>query len=107
MSKKIETMTPDQIAAKGRELIRLAKRKEAELRQRQLVQIGEVFNREIHSGWSTPWKVLSSELELILGTHVPYPQWAARHHNTPSDGNKVDAPLPVTSATSAPVAYPD
>jgi hypothetical protein len=37
MGKKIETMTPDQIAAKGRELIRLARKKEAELHQHQLV----------------------------------------------------------------------
>lgn len=75
MGKKVKNMTPDQIAAKGRELIRLAKKKEAELRQRELVQIGEIFKREILSGWSSSWETLRSELEQIVGQKVPEPHW--------------------------------
>jgi hypothetical protein len=75
MGKKIETMTPDQIAAKGRELIRLARKKEAELRQHQLVQIGEIFHREISNDWSSTWESLAAELEHILGQKVTEPQW--------------------------------
>jgi hypothetical protein len=75
MKKKIETMTPDQIAARGRELIRLAKRKEAELRQHQLLQIGEVFIREINSDWSSTWESLADELEQIVGQKISKPHW--------------------------------
>lgn len=78
MGKKIETMTPDQIAAKGRELIRLAKQKEAELRQHQLLQIGQVFKREMLSGWPSTWDGLQSELEQIVGQKVPEPHWAQK-----------------------------
>jgi hypothetical protein len=78
MGRKIETMTPDQIAAKGRELIRLARKKEAELRQHQLLQIGEIFKREIHTDWPSTWESLAAELEQILGQKVPEPQWAQK-----------------------------
>jgi|GEM_PF-5818698 hypothetical protein len=75
MGKKIETMTPDQIAAKGRELIRLARKKEAELHQHQLVQIGEIFRREIQTDWPSTWESLSEELERIVGKKVSEPHW--------------------------------
>lgn len=75
MNRKIRTMTPEQIAAQGRELIRLARRKEAELRQHQILQIGQVFQREILSGWSSTWDGLQSELEQIIGRKVPKPHW--------------------------------
>ena len=75
MSKKIENMSPDQIAARGRELIRLAKQKETELRQRQLTQIGEIFKREILSGWTSSWEVLEAELESAIGIKISRPRW--------------------------------
>lgn len=75
MSKKIENMTPDQIASKGRELIRLAKKKETELRQRELTQIGEIIRREINSGWPSSWGALRSELEQTIGTKIQEPHW--------------------------------
>lgn len=75
MNRKIRTMTPEQIAAQGRELIRLARRKEAELRQHQILQIGQVFQREMLSGWPSTWEKLQSELEQILGQKVPDPRW--------------------------------
>lgn len=78
MSKKIENMTPNQIAARGRELIRLARQKEAELRQRELLQIGQIFQREILSGWPSPWDELQQELELIIGQKVTEPPWNQR-----------------------------
>jgi len=78
MNKKINHLTPDQIAARGRELIRLAKRKEAELRQRELLQIGEIFKREILSDWASAWETLQSELEQIVGQKVSTPNWIQR-----------------------------
>lgn len=75
MNRKIRTMTPEQIAAQGRELIRLARRKEAELRQHQILQIGQVFQREMLSGWPSTWEKLQSELEQIFGQKVPDPRW--------------------------------
>jgi len=78
MGKKIETMTPDQIAAKGRELIRLARKKEAELRQQELLQIGQIFQREMFSGWPSTWDGLQSELEQIVGRKVPEPSWGQK-----------------------------
>lgn len=75
MGKKIETMAPDQIAARGRELIRLAKRREAELRQDELLQIGQIFKREISTDWPSTWETLSSELERIVGKKVSEPHW--------------------------------
>ena len=78
MGKKVENMTPDQIAAKGRELIRLAKQKEAELRQHQLVQIGEIFRREIQTDWPSTWESLSAELERIVGKKVSEPRWGQK-----------------------------
>jgi len=71
-------MTPDQIAAKGRELIRLAKRREAELRQHELLQIGQIFQREMFSGWPSTWDGLQSELEQIVGRKVPEPSWVQK-----------------------------
>lgn len=75
MSKKIEQMTPQQIRERGRELLRLAKQKEEEVRNRQLVRIGEIFQREIRGGWITPWPELTTELEAILGCNIEPPQW--------------------------------
>ncbi len=75
MNKKIKNMTPEQIAARGRELIRLAKRREAELRQHELLQIGQVLIREINSDWPSTWESLAAELEQIIGQKVPEPHW--------------------------------
>lgn len=78
MSKKVENMTPDQIAARGRELIRLAKRKEAELRQHKLLQIGQLIQREMLSGWPATWDGLQSELEQIVGQEIAEPHWVQK-----------------------------
>ncbi len=75
MSKKLEQMTPQQIRERGRELLRLAKRKEEEVRNRQLVRIGEIFQREIQAGWITPWSELAVELEAIMGCNIEPPHW--------------------------------
>ncbi|MDY0301602.1 MAG: hypothetical protein RBQ99_08470 [Trichlorobacter sp.] len=75
MGKKIETMSPDQIAARGRELIKLAKRKEAELRQQELLQIGQIFQREMLSAWPSTWDELQSELEQVIDRKVSKPHW--------------------------------
>ena len=77
MSRKIENMTPDQIAARGRELIKLARKKESELRQRELLQIGEIVKREISTDWASPWEVLQAELEQVLGQVIPKPYWVS------------------------------
>jgi len=75
MSKKIEQMDPQQIRERGRELLRLAQQKEVEIRNRQLVKLGEIFQREIQGGWATPWPVLQKELEDLLCIPVGLPRW--------------------------------
>lgn len=75
MSKKIEQMSPREIRERGRELLRLAQQKEAEIRNRQLVEIGKIFQREIQGGWGTPWSVLQKELENLLCVPVLFPAW--------------------------------
>ncbi|WP_281184690.1 hypothetical protein [Trichlorobacter lovleyi] len=75
MSKKIEQMNPQQIRERGRELLRLAQQKETEIRNRQLVQIGQIFQREIQGGWVTPWRDLQKELQDLLGVPVTSPAW--------------------------------
>lgn len=75
MSKKIEQMDPQQIRERGRELLRLAQQKETEIRNRQLVKLGEIFQREIQGGWATPWAVLQVELQDLLGAPVVSPAW--------------------------------
>lgn len=75
MSKKIEQMTPQQIRDRGRELLRLAQQREREVKQRQLVKLGEIFKREIDGGWVTPWPTLQKELEDLLGVSVEQPAW--------------------------------
>lgn len=75
MSKKIEQMTPQQIRERGRELLRLAQQKETEIKNRQLLKIGEIFQREIQGGWVTPWQLLQKELEDLVGVPVGLPAW--------------------------------
>lgn len=73
-NQKIENMSPEQIRERGRELIRLAQQKEIEIKNSQLVKIGEIFHREIQSGWPSSWAQLVQELEPILGP-VATPSW--------------------------------
>jgi hypothetical protein len=75
MSKKIEQMTPQQIRERGRELLRLAQKKEQEVKQRQLIRLGEIFQREIKGNWGTPWPDLQAELQDLLGVPVEQPAW--------------------------------
>lgn len=75
MSKNLEKMTPQQIRDRGRELLRIAKQKEEEVRNRQLLKIGEIFQREIQSCWVTPWTQLADELEVIMGSKIEPPPW--------------------------------
>lgn len=74
-SQNLGAMTPQQIRERGRELLRLAQKKETEIRQRQLIKLGEIFQREIQSGWATQWPNLSVELEAILGFKIEPPAW--------------------------------
>ena len=74
-SQSLAQMTPEQIRERGRELLRLAHQKETEIRQRQLLQIGEIFQREIQGGWPATWEQLSVELESIIGCKIDPPQW--------------------------------
>jgi len=78
MSAKLGQMTPQQIRERGRELLRLAQQKEREVRQRQLVCLGEIFQREIVGGWVTPWPDLQHELEDLLGVDVGQPAWGIK-----------------------------
>jgi len=78
MRKKLEQMTPQQIRERGRELLRLAKQKEEEVRNRQLIQIGEIFQREISNSWATPWPSLQAELEDLLGCQITPPSWGVQ-----------------------------
>lgn len=75
MSKKIEQMDPQRIRERGRELLRLAQQKEMEIKNRQLVEIGKIFQREIQGGWVTPWPDLQRELQDLLGVPVERPAW--------------------------------
>jgi hypothetical protein len=78
MSKKLGQMTPQQIRERGRELLRLAQQKEREVRQRQLVCLGEIFQREIQNGWTTPWPVLQKQLEDLLSEKIDPPVWGIK-----------------------------
>lgn len=73
MTKKLDQMTPQQIRARGRELLRFAKQKEEEVRNRQLIKIGEIFQREISNSWATPWPTLQAEVETLLGCQITPP----------------------------------
>lgn len=75
MIQKIEKMTPQQIRERGRELLRLAQQKEAEIKNRKLLKIGEIFKREISNSWATPWPTLAGELQDLLGDPVAPPAW--------------------------------
>ena len=78
MIKKIDQMTPEQIRERGRELLNLARQKEKEVQQLQLVRLGKIFKREIQTVWATPWPELQSEIEALLGCQVVLPNWGAR-----------------------------
>ena len=69
-------MTPEQIRERGRELLRMAQQKETEIRQRQLLALGQVFQREIQGGWPSTWDQLAEELEAILGVLPAAPNWS-------------------------------
>ena len=72
---KIEDLTPEQIRERGRQLLRLAHQKEIEIKNGQLIKIGEIFQREILAGWPAAWADLAKELEPILGPSSP-PSWS-------------------------------
>lgn len=74
-STDLSKMTPTEIRERGRELLRLAQQKETEIKQRQLLAIGGIFQREIQSGWRSDWPTLSAELEKIQGTKIEPPLW--------------------------------
>jgi len=74
-AQKIKGKSPSEIAAEGRALLKIARQKETELRQRQLLQLGQILRREIDSCWSTPWAALCAELEGIIGAKVEPPPW--------------------------------
>lgn len=74
-NQNLKQMTPEQIRERGRELLRLAQQKETEIRQRHLLKIGEIFQREIQNGWASDWPTLAAELEEILGAKIEPPQW--------------------------------
>jgi len=90
MSKKLDQMTPQQIRARGRELLRLAKQKEEEVKTRQLVRIGEIFQREISNSWATPWPTLQAEVETLLGCQITPPSWGVQggRSSPPGGGEK-------------------
>ena len=71
----INQMTPNQIRERGKELLRLAIKKEADLKNQELIKIGHVFRREIKAGWTSPWPVLAQELDSILGFTPGAPNW--------------------------------
>lgn len=75
MSRSMSTKTPAEIAAEGRRLINLARKKEADLRNRTTLAIGAVFQREFLNGWSTPVSELSVELDEIMGRKVNLPTY--------------------------------
>lgn len=83
MTKKIDQMTPEQIRDRGRELLRLAQQKEKEVKQRQLVRLGEIFQREILNSWATPWPTLQAEVETLLGCQIAFPAWGGQGGNAP------------------------
>jgi hypothetical protein len=76
--KKNEGMTVEEMRRRGRELMRLATQKEAEIRNRQLIQIGEIFKREIEAGWPTSWEDLAEELESIFDAKIGQPAWSMK-----------------------------
>lgn len=74
-NQNLSDMTPYQIRERGRELLRLAQQREVEIRNRQLVRLGEIFQREILAGWPSHWADLAAELESILGSKIEPPNW--------------------------------
>lgn len=74
-SQDLAGMTPDQIRERGRELLRLAQQREIEIKNRQLVKLGEIFQREIQGGWPSDWTTLAAELEGVVGSKVEPPNW--------------------------------
>ena len=71
----LTTMNPEQIRERGKELLRLAQEKEKEIKQRQLIALGEIFKREIQAGWPSAWERLADELESILESKIEPPHW--------------------------------
>jgi len=72
---KNSMLTPEQLRERGRELLRLASEKEKIIENNRLRKIGEIFSREIKSGWSAAWPDLAAELEPFFGS-IPPPPWA-------------------------------
>jgi len=93
-NQKIRDMTPGQIRERGRELLRLAQEKEKEMKNRQLIQIGEIFQREILAGWPTSWPDLVHELGPITGP-FPTPLWG------PSLGGQGGGEAPLADSEGA------
>lgn len=94
-NQRIRNMMPEQIRERGRELLRLAQTKEIEIKNRQLVKIGEIFQREILAGWPLLWADLAQELEPIIGRSIPSPLWG------PAQGGQVGGEAPLMDGERA------
>jgi len=76
MAKKIKKMTPAELVEHGKQLIKLAREKEVELKRKTTLELGKVLARELSNNWATPWVQLSMELERITGEKVVLPEWS-------------------------------
>lgn len=75
-TKQLSKMTPAEILKKGREMIKLARLKENELRQRSTLALGHILSREINNGFCTPWVHFQLDLEQIVGKKIERPRWS-------------------------------
>jgi len=80
---KISEMTPAEIAKKGQELIKLARKKEADLRNKTILALGLILSREIDNSCATSRADLETELEAIVSKKVDLSGWFTESKSEP------------------------
>ncbi|OGU05372.1 MAG: hypothetical protein A2X82_09070 [Geobacteraceae bacterium GWC2_55_20] len=83
MKLKISEMSPAEIAEEGKRLIKLAREKEAELKNKTTLALGLILNREIDNSCATSKAELEAEIEQVTGKKADLSGWFAEQKSEP------------------------
>lgn len=103
MAVKLNTMSPEEIRAEGQRLMQLAKKKEAELRNKTILELGNFLQQQEAAGFVESFPEFHRKLSQILNRPAAIPTWVHRQQHQQSA--PAAAPQP-TQQQAQPTAQP-
>ena len=82
-------MTPEQMIKRGRELLKKARIKEEESRNKKFVELGRFVAAKEAEGFTQNWEDFHAELSQLLGHEAATPFWVDRYAIGDSNLNEV------------------